>query len=462
MKVRVAIFTLSLLAVPCFAQDAASTTVALSDLPPAVQKGIQAHLAGLTLVKIDRIPENASVIYDINVTKDGLPRTFTVGSTGELVSAQVLMAETPASVQKTIQAQLATNTINRIEKTIEEDDVTYDVLMNTPDGTTLHFSVDPNGKLLQQQVLAAQVPAAVLKTMKAQAATGKLGDINKIIGEDGVTYASEVEYTGGQTRDISVLPDGQLDSVQYFLPETSTAVQKAIQAQVGAGQLGDIVRSYAGSDFTYNVRMTGQDGVARSFSLLPTGVLKSREMFLAETPLPVQNTIKELSKQAKLDEIEQFTLNESTVYNVTLIRGGASRDCSIAADGKIQSMEMGLAEVPVNVQKAITAQVGTGKIESIEEDIASSGTTYEIEIIGKDSRPRYFVLGEDGKLQTLKVYLDEAPAAVQTTINARLQQGKLDNIEKVIDADGISYDVDIIARNGSTRSLTIDEDGQVE
>src|SRR3954470_22436527 len=68
------------------------------------------------------------------------------------------------------------------------------------------------------------------------------------------------------------------------------AAQNAIHAQLGGAKLGEITRSVEGSEVSYDVEMTAK-GKTRSFTVSQEGELLAFQVFLPETPRPVQQAI---------------------------------------------------------------------------------------------------------------------------------------------------------------------------
>src|SRR6266403_1174639 len=84
-----------------------SVEVELSETPPEVQKTIRTQVGQGTLDGIEKTFEDNKTSFDVEMTtKDGADRSFTVALDGKLVSLQLSMQELPPAVQKTIQAHV--------------------------------------------------------------------------------------------------------------------------------------------------------------------------------------------------------------------------------------------------------------------------------------------------------------------------------------------------------------------
>src|SRR5678816_3050924 len=112
---------------PAFAvfADRKTKTVLLPQVPEAAQKTIRAQLGTAKLGEIERVEEDGDVTYEITLTKEGGERDLTVAEDGTLLSIEVTLEETPLPVQKAIKTQVAQGTLDNIEKTFEDGDVTY-------------------------------------------------------------------------------------------------------------------------------------------------------------------------------------------------------------------------------------------------------------------------------------------------------------------------------------------------
>src|SRR5580693_2916447 len=75
--------------------DDDSTPVKLSDLPAPAQTAIQTRTAGATLGPIDETKEDLEVVYEVEMTRGGQDRDFTVDQDGLLMDWQMFLPETP-------------------------------------------------------------------------------------------------------------------------------------------------------------------------------------------------------------------------------------------------------------------------------------------------------------------------------------------------------------------------------
>jgi len=258
---------------------------------------------------------------------------------------------------------------------------------------------------------------------------------------------------------VAVAATATDDPALVPLAKTPPAIQKAIQDQVDTGTLGTIERVDEKGVVSYEVEMTTKDGQERDFTLGADGKLENLEIGLADAPAPIQQAIKAQVGGGKIESIEKAFAEDDISYEVEMTtKAGDSRDFSVDANGKLVSLEVALTETPSVVQKTITSQIGQGKLTNIDKMMAD-GVSYEAELTYSDGQTRDFTVSDGGKLESMEVFLPEMPAPVQKTITAQASNGTVENIEKNFDEDGITYDVQTFNRQGKGRNFVVGADG---
>jgi uncharacterized membrane protein YkoI len=249
----------------------AQKTVSLSSLPAPAQKTIQSMLSGATLDEIEQSDEDGQVSYTANITRHGKERDFTVAADGRLLSEEVTLDETPPPVQIAIKAHLRDGTLDNIEKTFEETQISYDVDITRKDGISRSFTVGLDGKLVSQQISLEEAPVPVKKTIQTRLAGGKLGDIYRTFEDGAVAYYVEFSRDGKQ-RDFSVGPNGKLESTRMFLSEIPTEAQATIQDKIGKGAILRIDKVFPHKQGSPPYEIEGRkDGRPFNFSVGPKG-----------------------------------------------------------------------------------------------------------------------------------------------------------------------------------------------
>ena len=240
----VRIFVVSLFVTSTLMAAAAepTTTVQINQVPPAARRAIEQELAGAKITEIERDEDDGSFTVSYKA-KGGEERDFTVGEDGTLLSVEVALDEVPPPVQRTIKAQVGAGTIENVEKSFNEDEISYDVDMKSKDGVERSFSVTLDGKLQAMQLFLNETPAAVKKTIESSLGAAKVEDIFHIFEAGETSYYVEVRRDG-KLRDFSVAENGKLQSVQVFLSETPPEVQATIKEKIGNGKLERVDKSF--------------------------------------------------------------------------------------------------------------------------------------------------------------------------------------------------------------------------
>lgn len=222
-----------------------SKTVALSETPDAVQKTIATQIGNGQLGDIDRSTENGETVFEVDYTaKSGTEDDFTVAEDGTVLSLGVGLAETPAVVQKTIQAQLAGWQISGINKNVAETEVSYDVTL-AKDGREKSFNVAGDGTLSTRSVELSETPAAAQAQIKAQLGDSKLKSIDEDFDPEGNSFDVEAEAKGGGRVTFSVAPDGRLLSEGVGFNQVPPAARKNILEKMGDGKILEIDKAFA-------------------------------------------------------------------------------------------------------------------------------------------------------------------------------------------------------------------------
>ena len=106
-----------------------------------------ARLGGATLLWLERADEEGEVTFSLGTRKGGVERDFSFSATGDLLSEQVLLGETPAVVRKTIEKETAGGVLVRIEKATDEGETFYEVEARKG-GKKVSFKVNVEGQVV--------------------------------------------------------------------------------------------------------------------------------------------------------------------------------------------------------------------------------------------------------------------------------------------------------------------------
>jgi len=132
---------------------------------------------------------------------------------------------------------------------------------------------------------------------------------------------------------------------------------------------------------------------------------------------------------------------------------------SCATDQKVN-----FNDCPQAVQKFVTEKAAGGKIGTVEKVSEDNKISYEAEITTKDGKGMEVVVTESGKLVATewKIKLADCPDAVQKTINAKVGDGKMEVLEKVVAANGVvTYTAEIKPKKGDDMELEVSDKGRV-
>jgi len=210
-----------------------STEINLPDAPPAVQKTIHDMAAGWQL---DELDQNTDGTFDVSVENGAHQRDFDVAGDGTLMSESLSWNEMPLPVQKTIEGQAAGWKLGSIDKNLDDLAVTYDVEA-TRNGQTKGFTVGEDGTLMSIDVALSEVPAAAAAAIQRAAGSATVASIDHNFDPTGDSFDVVAAYSSGRTFSFSVGIDGTEQSMEVLLAETPPAVRSTIQQEIGEGRI---------------------------------------------------------------------------------------------------------------------------------------------------------------------------------------------------------------------------------
>lgn len=227
-------------AVTALADDA---KVTLANTPADIQSVIQTQTAGGIMGDITKSADDEETVYDVDFTaKDGSDRDFSVAQDGTLLNVELPLAETPAAVQKTIQAE--TSAVDTIDKNLADADISYEVKGTGGDGKDKNFTVADDGTVLSREVALGDTPDAVQKTIATELSGGKVASIDENLDDEGTNFDVTVTSVSGADTSFNVTADGMLASRHIALGEVPRPVQRTIHEQLGDGTLLRVDKSF--------------------------------------------------------------------------------------------------------------------------------------------------------------------------------------------------------------------------
>ena len=127
----------------------ADKKVHLKDLPPAVQKAMQAETKDAAIVGYAEERENGKVFYEVETKVKGLTRDLLFDAGGALVAVEQEVAPDalPAAVKT---AFSASGKVLKAESITKGSTVTYEAHIQKKDGKKSELVVDAQGKAIAQ------------------------------------------------------------------------------------------------------------------------------------------------------------------------------------------------------------------------------------------------------------------------------------------------------------------------
>jgi len=243
----------------------------------------------------------------------------------------------------------------------------------------------------------SSLPAAAQKTLQTQLVGGQVGEIEQTEANGDILFDVTIIKSSVE-RSVKVGGDGTLLSVEIDVAEAPPVVRAAIQKQIGRGKIDNINKSFDDGEVSYEVDYTTLEGVERSFTLAADGKVERLQVFLPEIPVVVRKAIEQNAANATLGDIFRTFTDGEIAYDVDITRDGKDRDFTVGADGKLESKEMFLEELPAAARKTVTEKIGNGKILRIDEAFEKRAGVFPFEVVGrKDGKPFNFSVGPKGR-----------------------------------------------------------------
>ncbi len=248
-------------------------------------------------------------------------------------------------------------------------------------------------------VKLSDTPAAVQKIIQAQVADGTMGDITKNADDEETVFDVDLTAKDGSNRDFSVAQDGTLLSTEVNLPETPDDAQKTIQSKLAGATLDNIDKNLADADVSFDVEGTGKDGKDKKFTVADDGTILSREITLAEAPDAVQKTINEKLEGGKVTSIDENFDDDGTNFDVSVTASDdLKKSFNVLANGTFASERVPLADVPPRARATIKDHIGDGTVLRVDKSFIKERGVDPYEVEGrKDGKPFDFSVGPRGK-----------------------------------------------------------------
>jgi len=242
-----------------------------------------------------------------------------------------------------------------------------------------------------------QLPPAIQNAIKTELGDDKLISIEKEDDDGEITYTVTRAVKGGE-RFFTLASDGSILSREITLEETPPAVQNTIKTQVGLGTIESIEKGFEDSEISYDVDFKKKDGTESSFSVGPDGKLTCIQVALAEVPSAARKTIEAHVGDGKIGDVYKLLDGDEAFFDAEVDHGGKSRDVIVAPNGKLESVQVFLSEMPAEAQKTIKDRLGNGKLIRIDKSFSPRHGVEPFEVEGlKDGKPYNFSVGPKGR-----------------------------------------------------------------
>ena len=122
--------------------------------------------------------------------------------------------------------------------------------------------------------------------------------------------------------------------------------------------------------------------------------------------------------------------------------------------------ETELSSLPVPVQKTARAEVGSAKIEEVEDTFEDGKRAYEVEF-ERDGRKLAIVIAPDGRLIQLehRLSVGDVPAKIKEAIAKQFSDGKISHLKQV-DKGGKTYFELTVEAGGKSHALKLNAEGK--
>ncbi len=275
------------------------------------------------------------------------------------------------------------------------DSAKKDLSTNTPPATNA-FAEPAGAKPAPPNELLAGLPPGVQKTIRDQVGEGDITSVDRTT-EDGAT-TFDIQMSQTLYRNFTVGSDGQLLRFQVFESELPVKVRRALRADFGKAELGEIYRETEEEEGTYVIEVA-EGGRTNTLTVGDGGDWWSLDIELAQAPAVVQATVRRLWGDLEATDVSKTSEDGEVTYEFGAEKDDREHTLTIAPDGRLLAREdeLALSLVPASVQTAVQKQIGAGKLVRIARASSEDVVSYEIEAL-KDGQSVEFRLDATGKM----------------------------------------------------------------
>lgn len=194
------------------AVDANGEQLTLADLPETVRAVVEAHTAGHEIRGIERGHDEGREVFHVRIRQDGLDQRLTVSSDGTVIADRDLKPgdetghSSGAEGDEDAWQDTKQGTREAWEKTKEGTGKAWDKTKQVSGGawSDTRAAFDDDG--LSQET----VPAPVAETLRAEAGSNEVQDIDVEAKDGKIWYEDEIRVKDGRNRSIQIAEDGTL------------------------------------------------------------------------------------------------------------------------------------------------------------------------------------------------------------------------------------------------------------
>lgn len=194
----------------------------------------------------------------------------------------------------------------------------------------------------------------------------------------------------------------------------------------------------------------------------------ARNIDVGDLPNRVSNTIERYLGEDRLDEVTVRQIPGNNRYVVSLaLQGNTKLRLFISANGKLIRVSRGLNlnNLPQKVRTVVEEFLDENDdVISLERVRRGSQVSYVIRIQTDDDEETRIVLSQDGTLIQSEEDLDiqELPFKLRKAVRVILREGvDLVDLDRVVNADVVSYRLVIRLFNGTDKTFILDARGRI-
>jgi hypothetical protein len=381
--------------------------------------------------------------------------------TAVLVHAEkVPLSQAPARVQEAIRQRSGTHRVETIDRNLRNGQVTYEAswkdnggaqqqLSVSEAGTILRDVVAPNAGLSQQNLtLANRVGIALPETPPAVQDA-----IHNRIVDAPVDGIQRGIWNGQNIFEITYHENGRLNTFQV-----TESGQPVVSEAPARTEGAETELAAAGSASPWQLKYSG-------LSTVNVPLSATAKIAFHSAPRPVQETVNNLARGARIEDFQRGTWNDHTVYQAVFQRNGQNVQLQVLDDGTLVSNSPfaadNLASPPLTASGAVSSvqnpatppppQPGLPNAQVGVPDTAAAST-----------QPRYAGLADfNVQLEgTAPMAFAGAPSTVRRTVDQLANGARIEDFQRGNWNGQVVYEA-AFRHNGQDIRLQVLDDGSV-